>query len=109
MVIDALVLASRLLVAVVFAVAAVAKLTDREGTREAMGAFGAPDRLAPVLALTLPAVELGVTGLLVFSATALAGAIGALLLLLLFSAAIALNLMMSLARPRGNGEVLTLG
>ena len=93
MVLDALVIASRLLLATVFAVAAVAKLTDREGTREAVEAFGAPDRVAPVLALTLPAVELGVTVLLVFSATALAGTIGALLLLLLFSAAIALNLM----------------
>jgi hypothetical protein len=49
------VIASRLLLATVFAVAAVAKLTDREGTGEAVEAFGAPDRLAPVVALTLPA------------------------------------------------------
>ena len=90
---DALVLASRLLLAAVFVVAAVAKLSDRGGTRDAVEAFGAPKRAGAVLALGLPAAELAVAVLLLPSATALAGALGALVLLALFSAAIALNLV----------------
>ena len=90
---DALLLASRLLLAAVFAVAALAKLADREGSRQAVVAFGAPRPLAAPLALALPLAELAVAVLLLPAATALAGALGALGLLLLFSAAIALNLV----------------
>ena len=90
---DALILASRLVLAAVFAVAAVAKLADREGTRQAVVAFGAPQRLAAGLAVLLPVAELAVAVLLIPPATALAGALGALVLLVLFSGAIALNLM----------------
>jgi methylamine dehydrogenase accessory protein MauD len=89
---DALILASRLLLAAVFVVAAYGKLADREGTRQAVVAFGVPEPAAPVLAPVLPVAELAVAGLLLPSATALAGALGALALLLLFSGAIALNL-----------------
>lgn len=88
----AVVLASRLLLAVVLVAAAVAKLADREGSRRAVVAFGAPERLAGGLALLLPIAELTVAALLLPATTALAGALGALGLLLLFSAAIALNL-----------------
>ena len=90
--IDALVLGSRLLLAAVFAAAAVAKLRDREGTRDAIVGFGAPERLAAPLALLLPLAEIVVAGLLLPASTALAGALGALVLLLLFTVAIALNL-----------------
>ena len=89
---DAAILAARLLLAAVFVVAAVTKLSDREGTRQAVVAFGATDALAAPLALALPVAELVVAGLLLPSATAAAGAIGALGLLVLFSAAIAFNL-----------------
>lgn len=89
----ALALASRLVLAAVFAVAAVAKLSDREGTRQTVVAFGVGKSLAPALALLLPVAELAVAVLLLPSTTALAGALGALGLLVLFSAAIALNLI----------------
>lgn len=89
---DAVILAARLLLAAVFVVAAVTKLSDREGTRQAVVAFGAREALAGPLALALPVAELVVAGLLLPADTAVAGAIGALGLLLLFSAAIAFNL-----------------
>jgi thiol-disulfide isomerase/thioredoxin len=91
-VVEALVLAARLVLAACFAVAGGAKLADREGTREAVVAFGAPARLAGPLALILPVAELSVAALLLFSATAVAGAAAALGLLVLFSAAIAVSL-----------------
>jgi peroxiredoxin len=90
--IDALVLASRLLLALVLVVAAVAKLWDRDGTRAAIVAFGAPEGRAAPLARLLPVAELAVAALLLPAGTAVAGALGALALLVLFSAAIALSL-----------------
>jgi thiol-disulfide isomerase/thioredoxin len=71
--------------------AAVAKLWDREGARNAIVGFGAPERAAAPLARLLPVAELAVAALLLPTGTALAGAIGALALLLLFSAVIAVN------------------
>lgn len=90
--IDALVLGSRLLLAGVFVVAAATKLWDRKGTREAVVGFGAPERAAAPLALLIPVAELAVAALLLPAQTALAGALAALGLLLLFTAAIAFNL-----------------
>ena len=88
----ALALVARIVLAAVFAVAGAAKLADRRGTRQAVTDFGAPEGLAGLLAIVLPLAELTVACLLVFPATAVAGAIGALALLLIFSAAITLNL-----------------
>ena len=88
----ALVLIARLVIAGVFAVAGIAKLMDRGGTRRAVVAFGTPKPLAGALAIGLPLAELIVAVLLVPASTAVYGAIGALLLLGLFSAAIAWNL-----------------
>jgi len=85
-------LVSRLLLAGVFLVAGIAKLADRRGTRQAVADFGAPERVAGPLALVLPIAELTVAALLLPAATAIVGAIAALALLLLFSAAIAVNL-----------------
>jgi thiol-disulfide isomerase/thioredoxin len=70
----------------------VTKLADRAGTREAVVAFGAPEWSAPALALAIPFVELAVAVLLLFPATALYGAIGALVLLAIFSVAIGASL-----------------
>jgi methylamine dehydrogenase accessory protein MauD len=86
------VLAARLALATVFAVAGAAKLRDRAGTRQAVDDFGAPERLASPLALALPLAELTVAGLLLPDATAEAGEIGALALLLLFCTTIAVSL-----------------
>jgi thiol-disulfide isomerase/thioredoxin len=87
-----IVVAARLLLAVVFAVAGLAKLADRSGTRRAVVAFGAPARVAGILALALPLAELAVAGLLLPAATAVLGALGAVALLALFGGALAWNL-----------------
>jgi thiol-disulfide isomerase/thioredoxin len=82
----------RLLLVAVFVVAAATKLLDRDGTRHAMGEFGVPQTLAGPLAILLPITELAVASLLIPTATAVAGAAGALTLLAMFSAAIAASL-----------------
>jgi uncharacterized membrane protein YphA (DoxX/SURF4 family) len=83
---------SQLLLAVVFAVAGVAKLADRSGTSAAIEAFGLSPRLAPGAAVLLPIVELAIAAALVPAATARWGALAAAGLLVIFSAAIARTL-----------------
>ena len=85
-------LVARILLALIFAVAGVAKLADREGSRRAVVDFGVPSVLAAPLGLLLPLAELVVAAALIPSATAWWGALGALLLLLLFVAGISFNL-----------------
>jgi uncharacterized membrane protein YphA (DoxX/SURF4 family)/peroxiredoxin len=91
-------LAARLTLAAVFAVAAAAKLVDREATRNSMAEFGVPGRLVEGTTVALPLVELSVAGLLVASSTASRAADAALALLLLFAAAVGLALARGL-RP----------
>jgi uncharacterized membrane protein YphA (DoxX/SURF4 family) len=50
---------TRLVLAAVFAVAGVAKLADRAGSRQAIVDFGLPARLATPLGILLPLYELG--------------------------------------------------
>jgi thiol-disulfide isomerase/thioredoxin len=88
----ALALIARLVLAGVFAVAGIAKLADRQGTRKAAIGFGAPERIAGVLAIALPLAELAVAGLLLPASTAVYGALGAVALLALFTGAIAISL-----------------
>ena len=76
----------------VFVVAAASKLADLPGTHRAVEEFGAPTWLAGPFGVALPFLELGIAVLLLFSATALAGAVGALALLATFSLAIGVNL-----------------
>jgi peroxiredoxin len=82
----------RLALAAVFAIAAVGKLADRAGSRQALRDFGVPARLGTPLATGLPLAELAVAGALIAPATAWWGGLGALALLLWFLAAIAVNL-----------------
>ena len=89
---DVALLLARLLLALVFMVAGAAKLADREGSRRALADFGVPSPLASPLAVLLPLAELAVAIALIPAATAWWGAAGALVLLLLFVAAIAVNL-----------------
>lgn len=89
---DSMLLFSRLLLAGVFVVAGLAKLFDRDGSRQAIIAFGVPARFATSFGVLLPLAELAVAVALVPVATAWWGAVGALLLLLLFIVAIAVNL-----------------
>jgi hypothetical protein len=79
-------LAGRLAVAVVFAVAALAKLADPGGTRASLRAFGVPAWAAGPGGWALPLIELAVAGLLVPAETARVGAVAALALLVVFSA-----------------------
>jgi thiol-disulfide isomerase/thioredoxin len=92
MTIGLLALIARLVLAGVFVVAGGAKLVDPKGTRRAVVAFGAPERTAGALVITLPLAELAVAGLLLPASSADYGSAGAVGLLLLFSAAIAVNL-----------------
>lgn len=82
----------RIALSAVFGAAGVTKLMDQHGTREAVRNFGAPPSLAPTLSVVLPILELAVAAGLLFANTARLSALVALLLLLLFVAAIAVNL-----------------
>ncbi|HEY0431576.1 MAG TPA: MauE/DoxX family redox-associated membrane protein, partial [Pyrinomonadaceae bacterium] len=82
----------RIALSAVFGAAGVTKLMDQHGTREAVRNFGAPPALAPTLSVVLPILELAVAAGLLFVNTARSSALAALLLLLLFVAAIAVNL-----------------
>jgi uncharacterized membrane protein YphA (DoxX/SURF4 family) len=58
--VDLALLAARLVLAAVFAVAGIAKLADRDGFRRAVEDFSVPAPLSRVVAVVLPVVELGV-------------------------------------------------
>lgn len=83
---------ARVVLAVIFSVAALAKLTDGDGFRRALGAFRVPERLVRPLGILLPAAELAVAAGLGPTRSAWAAALAALALLLLFSAAIGVGL-----------------
>jgi peroxiredoxin len=87
-----LLLLARLLLAAVFVVAGLAKLADRAGSRQALVGFGLPAALAAPLGLLLPLAELAVAVALLPAAWAWWGALGALVLLLLFVVGIGFNL-----------------
>jgi methylamine dehydrogenase accessory protein MauD len=74
-------------------VAGVAKLADRAGSRQAVVDFGVPAALAAPLGILLPLAELAVAAALVPATTAWWGAVGALVLLLLFAVAIGASLV----------------
>ncbi len=85
-------LAGRLLLAAVFAVAGLTKLADLPGSRRAVRDFGVSGRLAGPFGVLLPLVELGVAVALIPKASAWYGALAALVLLALFVVGIAANL-----------------
>jgi peroxiredoxin/uncharacterized membrane protein YphA (DoxX/SURF4 family) len=89
---DTALLVARLVLALVFVVAGLAKLIDRSGSRQAVADFGLPRALAAPLGLLLPLAELAVAAALLPAASAWWGAMGALALLLAFVAGIAVNL-----------------
>jgi thiol-disulfide isomerase/thioredoxin len=84
-----LVMFASLVVGSIFAVAGIAKLLDRDGSREAAKAFGVPERFAGFIARSLPLAELAIAFLLLPAATRWYAAIAALGLLLAFWAGIA--------------------
>jgi uncharacterized membrane protein YphA (DoxX/SURF4 family) len=85
-------LVARVLLAGVFVAAGLAKLADLSGSRKALADFGVPTPLAPAVGLALPVAELAIAVALVLRPTAWGGALGALVLLLLFISAIGYNL-----------------
>jgi thiol-disulfide isomerase/thioredoxin/uncharacterized membrane protein YphA (DoxX/SURF4 family) len=82
-------LAIRIGLAAVFAIAAVGKLRDLEGSRQAVRNFGVPARAAAAVGVLLPLVELAIAFALVPEPTAQWAALAALVLLLGFIAGIA--------------------
>jgi methylamine dehydrogenase accessory protein MauD len=89
---DVALLLARLLLAIVFVVAGVAKLIDRAGSRQAVVDFGVPSYLAAPLGVLLPLAELAVAAALLLASSAWWGAVGALVLLSIFLAGIGANL-----------------
>jgi peroxiredoxin len=82
------VLGARVLLAVVFATAGVAKLRDRPGSRNALRGFGIPEFAVPAGAVLLPVAELATAVALVPEASAQWGGLAALILLVGFTAGI---------------------
>jgi uncharacterized membrane protein YphA (DoxX/SURF4 family)/thiol-disulfide isomerase/thioredoxin len=82
-------LVARLLLAVVFATAGIAKLLDREGTRSALEDFGVPRVALSPASILLPLAELTTAMALVPPQTAQWGGLAALVLLLAFVGGIA--------------------
>jgi len=89
---DIALLLARLVLTAVFIVSGVAKLADLPGSRKATAGFGVPSRFVPAGAVMLPIAELLVAIVLIFTATAFWGALGALVLLILFIGVVGINL-----------------
>ena len=89
---DIVLLIARLVLALIFVLAGLAKLADRKGSRQAVADFGVPAVLAAPIGVLLPLAELVVGASLIPASTAWWGAVGALALLLLFVVGIGINL-----------------
>ncbi|MBS1892957.1 MAG: redoxin domain-containing protein [Actinobacteria bacterium] len=85
-------LVARLLLAAVFAVAAVGKLTGRSRTVETLAEFGVAEPLRRPVAIALPLAELAIAIALLPAATAAWAALTAAILLAVFTAAVARTL-----------------
>lgn len=79
----------RVLLAAIFALAAVGKLQDRAGAKKAMADFGVPESSAPAASLGLALAELTVAFCLLFPSVSWFAAIGATLLLAIFTGGMA--------------------
>ncbi|MGH9159330.1 MAG: peroxiredoxin family protein [Vicinamibacteraceae bacterium] len=87
-----LLLLATVLLAGVFAVAGIVKLDDRAGSHRMLAGFGVPAGMVVPLGWVLVTCELGVALALLLGPTAPGGALGALVLLLGLSGAVAVNL-----------------
>src|SRR5437016_2191760 len=84
---------ARVVLTLTFLVAGLAKLADLAGSRQALRDFGVPSVLAPLFGVLLPLAELAVAVTLLPAPSAWFGALGALVLLLLFVAGISAALL----------------
>jgi peroxiredoxin len=118
--VPALLSLARIVLAVLFALAGVAKFRDRPGTAQALADFGIPAVWSGPLSHALPVAEMVVAAALIPQATAIYGAGAALILLLGFIGAIAINLMRGrtpnchcfgqlYSRPVGRGTLVRNG
>jgi uncharacterized membrane protein YphA (DoxX/SURF4 family)/peroxiredoxin len=89
LIMESIALAARVLLALVFVTAAAGKFADQPGTRQALADFGMPTRSLRSLGFLLPLAELAIAVALLVQPTARWGALGAVVLLLSFVAAIA--------------------
>jgi thiol-disulfide isomerase/thioredoxin len=89
---DLVLVIARLFLAVIFAVAGIAKLWNFGASKKAIADFGAPTRVATFLGYVLPLLELVIAFLLLSAETVVWGATGSLGLLIVFVGAIGLNL-----------------
>jgi uncharacterized membrane protein YphA (DoxX/SURF4 family) len=80
---------ARILLAVVFATAGIAKLLDQRGSRRALAGFGVPARALRPVAIALPLAELGTAVALLFPSSAQWGGLAAMLLVIAFASGIA--------------------
>ena len=85
-------LASRVILSIIFAVAGIAKLRDPAGTAQMLHDFGLPRGSAGIFARLLPLGELIIAAALLPTASARWGGVAALVLLAAFTAAIVVNL-----------------
>jgi len=92
-------LAARVILGCVFALAAVAKLLARDSSRVSFDDFGVSPRIASLTEPLLVPAELAVAASLLFQPTARLGALGATLLLLIFTGAVA-NALRNGRRPQ---------
>ena len=81
---SSVVLAARIVLAVVFLVAAIGKFADLRGSRASLVGFGVPERAAAVLGTLLPVAELAVAVTPLPRPSAQWGGVGAMILLLAF-------------------------
>ena len=85
-------LAALLVLSATFMVSGIAKLADRDGSRQAMVGFGVPSVFAAPFAILLPLAEVAVAFALLPAVSAWWGALGLLGLLILFMVATGINL-----------------
>jgi peroxiredoxin len=84
---------ARIALIIVFAIAGLAKLSDRAGTRKALLSFGFPKLFVSPLGILLPLAEIIVVAMLLPTASVWYGALGSVFLLLAFIVAIGANLV----------------
>jgi peroxiredoxin len=88
-----LLLSARLFLAGVFGLAALTKSRDRAGARQGLANFGVPSFALPLVAIALPILEACTAAAIVPRATAWYAALGALVLLSVFTAVIVTALL----------------
>lgn len=82
---EVFILALRIVLALIFGVAGVSKFADLKGSRKALTGFDVPASLIPVIAVALPAFEIAVAAGFLNIAFSWFAAMGAMLLLVVFS------------------------